>query len=284
VTQLLEGGPSAEALEDLISTTPHAPLAARAVSRLDGFRATRLLGDRRSAVRRAAWHRVVAAGWPIAAASVVEGAMDAERAVRRIAAWVARRDGVELRAALLAAPTDTPRRKARRLSALAEIGAPEAGDLAAEGLDDPDPRVRIAAIGVLAARTDADALLVARLPEAAGGELRALVDALVARRPFVPDATLDALRARGEGLAALRVQGARGGWDRPIAALLASGDADPAVVAAGRAALADWRRRTAAYVPPPSELDRQRLRQALLRADVPAGDHDYVVFVAGLSA
>lgn len=267
---------SPDALRGLILSVSDAAVA-RALARTlagaaDDALLRQLLGDRKLALRRAAWEQVLAGRLPGAAldeASLSAGLLSSTRGVRVLAQRVARARGLDAAALYREAPGDTASQRRRRLVGQGEWGAPEAVALAREALSDPDLSVRVSAITVLGQRLDPPApLLLQLLRQVSGPELRAVRRALITRRVWVAEHDLAALR-RGSPehrRCAWLLGRARGRWERLLASLRASLDPEPTLADAARQDLLDWCRLIAPRAGRPSEALRPAIEDALRAA------------------
>ncbi|MBT9254450.1 hypothetical protein KMZ32_01920 [Phycicoccus sp. MAQZ13P-2] len=211
--------------------------------------------------------------------------------VRAQAASRARRLGLDVEAHLrrvLADEQSLPREVAAVLSELSLSGDRRDVPAAAARSNNDSPRVRAAALAVLAAHTDPaerPSLLAPRLldpsPKVATSAARLLArthpGSALAREAWSSSQA-------GSRRAARRLQRAAGGWDRVLADVRAATDPDRGIAAVGIAGVASWLTRDAANTwQPMTSAQRSELSELLTRATLPEQTRRVVAFHAGIS-
>ena len=217
---------------------------------------------------------------------------DRSRRVQDTARWRARRRGLDVAGfyrQVLSDDDASPTLAVAALLGLLWVGSRDDLPAITERLTDPHPRVRVAAVRALIARTEPGeaasrvaGLLLDVSPPVAVVAARALAAAGPATTQKAEDAAW-ASEQPWSRRAAWHVGRARGGWDRVEADLRGAADPDPEVAALGRTSLVNWLR-TAAAITWQQLRDPQADRLGLL---LPAArlDHDVhrlVAFHAGI--
>jgi hypothetical protein len=137
-----------------------------------------------------------------------------------------------------------PKRAAAALSGLAAVSTAQDAPHAVRLLDHPQPTVRAAAVGALAALAGADEVIPLATPlllDSSTKVITAATQALVRVDAGATAATTAWQHPQvASRRAAWRVSRAAGGWDKVVADLMAANDADPVLAQNGRTALKTW--------------------------------------------
>lgn len=216
--------------------------------------------------------------------------LDRAPIVREQARARARRRGLEVRAlyrGVLADPAQPAWARAAALTELAGHGDERDVTAGVAALRDPSPRVRVAALTLLAGRLPHGQVPQALAPWLLDPAPRVAAHAarhVAALEPGARWAHAAWLSPRVSARrAALRVQRSAGGWERVVADLRAAVDVDPEMSGQGVAGVRTWLATEAATTwGRPGTQQGPQLAELLDRAPLPRGTRDLVAFHAGL--